>query len=429
METTLLLVGLVFFLVCTLLFLRLAFANSAIWGIMGLLFPPSAVLFYAVSWKKLKTLAFLHFASLVLLLLVSMMWVRANPYSLNDPRLSWLRDAWAPAFADKPLVINKHPFVSERELQPFLTKSHPGGKVRGEHMNFIRTTLVNNILRFKSDENIFSRVEIAISLDKVVLKPGENLLEYAPESLDSPVIHLIFYPEGQKVPDVQVYTHRFWLELLVTVKDGIVYSGYVKLRLPDRFRSFMAGEFRAYTRDLRFNDDVVDRLFDSNATIEYVTEQYLSNKLGNRLARIIGFQDTFFQTALENPTAHTEVTLKLDSGRESTLRISLLKGNDGWVVDNGPTAELIEALKELREAPPAAIRVTPAREHLRMISLDALETLVGQSVVISTRDGKLQEGTIRNVDQQNVTLSQTDDGGAMGILVKRRDITEVKLQH
>ena len=428
METTLLLAGGALFLVCTLLFLRYAFASTLGWGLMGIIFPPSAIMFYAVSWKKLKPLALIHLASALLLVLVAVMWVRANPFALDDSRLAWLRDWWAPAFAEKPMVIEPEKYVSERELQPYLQgREHPAGMIGGEPVEFVRTTLVNGILRFKSDENVFARLEVAIPLDHLTLEAGENLLEYTPESSDSPQIHITRYPDGRQLPEVDVFTHRFWLELLVSVKDGPVYTGYVKLRLPDARRSFVAGEFRAYTRDLRFEDDKVDPFFDSNATIEYVVEEYLVNRLGNVLDSVTGFSDTFYQTALENPTARTDATLRLADGTEHTIRISLLKGSEGWVVDSGPTADLINALRTLRSMPSAAIRATPVRERLQIIDPDTLEHVIGKMVVISTRDGKLRSGIISDVDQHNVTLTSPQDGGTLGMLVKRRDIAEVKL--
>jgi len=328
------------------------------------------------------------------------------------------------------MTIELDKFVSERELQPFLTgRDHPAGMVHGEPVEFVRTTLVNDILRFKSDENIFAPLEIAIPLDHLPLKPGENLLEYTPESPDSPQVHITHYPESKQSPEVDVFTHRFWLELMVSVKDGPVYTGYVKLRLPDRQHSFVAGEFRAYTRDLRFEDDKVDPFFDSNATIEYVAEQYLVNRLGNVLEKVTGFQDTFFQTVLEHPTGRTDATVRLVDGSAHTLKIGLLKGSEGWVVDNGPTADLITALRTLRNKSSSAIRTMAVRERLQVIDPDSLDQLVGKMVVISTRDGKQRSGIVSEVDQHNVTLTSPQDGGSMGMLVKRREIAEVKLSH
>lgn len=430
METALLLAGVIFFLICTLLFLRNAFASTLGWGVTGLLFPPVAVLFYAVSWRKLKPLALLHLASALMLVLVAMMWVRANPYAFDDSRLVWLRDAWAPAFAQRPLLIEPNRYVSERHLLPYLqNSSHPAGYLMGEKVEFVRTTLVNNILRFKSDENVFSRLEVAIPLDNIELKSGENLLEYTPESLDSLSIHVTHYPEGEQVPEAKVYTRRYWLELLISVKEGTLYTGYVKLRLPDQQRSFLAGQYRAYTRDLRYEGDVVDRFFDSNATIEYVAEQYLINNLGNQLDRVTGFSDTFFQTALENPTGRTEAVIQLSDGSSHRVKIGVMKGSEGWVVDSGPTADLIKALRTMRSQPPAAILPVRVQDSLRQIDPDSLDLLVGKTVVILTRDGKQREGTISDVDQHNVTLAQPLDGGMLGMLLKRRDITEVKLRH
>jgi ribosome maturation factor RimP len=71
----------------------------------------------------------------------------------------------------------------------------------------------------------------------------------------------------------------------------------------------------------------------------------------------------------------------------------------------------------------------PVRERLNLVNPDRLDAMVGQTVVILTRDGKQREGTISDVDQHNVTLAQPMDGGVLGMLLKRRDITEVKLRH
>lgn len=428
METTLLLTGIAFFLVCTLLFLRHAFANTLGWGLAGLLVPPSALLFYTAHWNHHKRLALLHLASALWLLLTVALWVRAHPHALEGPGLAWLRDRWAPAFAQRPLVIAPEDFVSERELQPYLHgRRHPGGMILGEAVAFIRTTLVDGVLRFKSDEEVFARVEVAIPLEHITLVAGENLLTFTPESTDSPQVQVTYYPEGSRVPEVEIFTHRFWLELLVSVREGLMYTGYIKLRLPDEQRSFLAGEFRAYTRDLRFDGDEVDRFFDTNATIEYVAEQYLVNRLGNQLAGIIGFQDTFYQTVLEQPTGRTEARLRLTDGSEHVVRVGLLKGSEGWVVDSGPTAELINALRTLSSDPASAIRALPVRERLQQIDPARVDDLVGRAVVIVTRDGRQRSGIIREVDQHNVTLVSALDGGTVGMLVKRRDITELTL--
>lgn len=430
METALLLAGIIFFLVCTVLFLRRAFATTVGWGVAGLVFLPTAFLFYAMDWQQFKRLAIAHAGSMFLLVLACLLWVRAHPFAFDDTRLAWLRDAWAPAFAETPMMIEPVQYVSERALHPYLQgRRHPAGYFLGERVEFVRTTFVNNILRFKSDENVLSQMEVAIALDKTPLQAGENLLEYTPESLDSPVIHVTYYPEGQQVPDMKVYTRRYWLELLISVKDGLVYTGYVKLRLPDRHRSFLAGEYRAYTRDLRFDGDEVDRHFDSNATIEYVAEQYLMNKLGNQLQQIVGFTNTFFQTALDNPTGRTEAKIRLMDGSQHQVKIGVMKGSDGWVVESGPTADLFRALREMRAVPAGAIAHMSVLERLNRVNPNKLDALVGQTVVILTRDGKQREGIISDVDQHNVTLTQPMDGGTLGMLLKRRDITEVKLRH
>ena len=430
METALLLLGVCFFLVCTLLFLRFAFQSTVGWGLMGILLPPSAILFYSLSWKRLRPLALMHLASLCLLVFALALWVRAHPYGFDGTPMAGLRDWLAPAYGRYPLKIEPASFVSESALQPYLKQGrrHAGGVVDGTRVDFVRATLVNGILRFKSDEDLFSATEISIPLAAVELKPGENLLEYTPASVQVPAVYVTHYPVDETEPRVEVFDHDYWMDLMVSVNDNDVYTGYIKLRLPDRDRSFVAGAFRAFTRDLRYVDDDVDRTFDSNATIEYVAQNYIANKLGNALESVEGFDDTFFQTTLENPTARTEASIRMLDGSEHQVKMSLIKGSDGWVVQSGPSAELISALRTLTTQPAASIKPMPSVETARVIDPMAVDTLVGRDVVIKTHDGRQREGRVSDVNAYSITLATPLDGGLMSMLVKRRDIVEVKLQ-
>ena len=429
-ENILFLAGVGFFGLCTLVFLAAAFRASAGWGMAGLLIPPSAVFFYAVFWTRRRTLALIHFTSLLMLLLVCVVWVRANPDWFDHSRLAPLRDWLAPAYAPKPLKIQSQHFVSEHDIAPFLQKNlgATSGRLQGEPVKFVRTTFLNGTLRFKSDESLLSALEVSIPLPDLELRPGENLLQFTPESTDNPPVLITRRQLPDMTPRVELVEHGFWLELMLTTGDDLVYTGYVKLRLPDAERSFVAGDFRAYTRDLRVSDDVVDRHFDSNATIEYVVEQYLINTLGNKLERVTAFRDTFFQVALDNATARTEASVRMADGSERQVRFGLIKGSEGWVVETAPELDLVSALSTLRQNPPAAIGRVPVRERLISVGPEDMDRIVGRDVVILTHDGKQREGTVSEVDQYNITLAAPMDGGSLGMLVKRREVREVRIR-
>lgn len=346
METTLLQVASALFLICTLIFVRHAFAHTLAWGLTALLLPPSALFFYLIQWKTRRTLALVHLGSTLFLLLAAVLWVRAHPWALEGSRLDVLRTYWAPAEAATPLAIPAKVFANEHELEPFLqAQGHPVGRIRGQETHFIRTTLLNGVLHFKSGDNLIPALEVAISLVGIPLSAGENLLDFTPESATSPEIQILWFPEDGGQPDIAVYKGGYWMQLMLTVKDDPVYSGYVKLRLPDRKQSFVAGEFQAHTRDLRYENGLVDRLFDSNATIEFACEHYLVNKLGNVLEKITGYEGTFFQTVLEPATGRSRVSFQLVDGTVHAAQLELIKGADGWVVDKGLSAEEIGVLR------------------------------------------------------------------------------------
>ncbi|HVL02795.1 MAG TPA: hypothetical protein VM553_23420, partial [Dongiaceae bacterium] len=366
MENLLFLAGAGFFALCTLIYWSAAFKASKGWGMAGLLIPPSAIFFYAVFWSRRRTLALVHFTSLLMLILACVVWVRANPQWFQGSQLVVVRDWLAPAFASKPLIVRPQNFASEPEMAPFLQRNmgNASGRLDSDAVEFVRATFINGVLRFKSDETAYSPLEVSIPLQSYSLRPGENLLQYTPESLDNPPVLISRRQEPGLRPEVEMVERGFWLELMLTTNSDLVYSGYVKLRLPDSKRSFVAGEFRAYTRDLRLSDDQIDRQFDSNATIEYVVEQYLINTLGNKLDRIGRFRNTFYQAALDDASGRTEVDVRLVDGTEKVVHFGLIKGSEGWVVKTAPELDLMAALGTLRQNPPAAIGRVSTRDRL-----------------------------------------------------------------
>ncbi len=430
METNLLLAGTAFFALCTLAFWRAAFRASVGWGVAGVLIPPSAIFYYAVFWSGKRLLALVHFTSLLMFVLVAVVWVRANPGWFDHSRLAPLRDWLAPASASTPLALQPVHFIAETDIAPYLKQNLGSATARfdGQTLDMVRTTFIDGTLRFKSDETLFSTLEVSIPLQGISLRAGENLLQYTPESTDNPPVIIARRSARELAPAMEIIEHGFWLELMITTTDTPVYHGYIKLRLPDAHQSFLAGDYRAYTRDVRILDDAVDRFFDSSATIEYVAEQYLINTLGHKLEKVTGFRNTFVQTALDDATARTEATVLMADGREHTVKFSLLKGDSGWVVKSAPELDLISALRVLRQNPPAAIGQTPLRDRLRSIDPQAVESALGQEVVILTLDGKQREGRVSAVDQHNITLAAPVEGGAMAMLVKRREVMEVQIR-
>lgn len=337
-ETHLFLTGVALFALCMLAFWRAAFRASVRWGLAGVLLPPSAVFFYAVFWTTRRTLALVHFASLLVLVLVSVLWVRAHPAALTGSPLAPVQDMLAPA--SRVLPLQTVHFVAEPDLQAFQRANPAGmiGRIDGDIRTFARTTFLDGTLRFQTDERLLSALEVTIPLHGMQWQPGENLLQFTPESTDNPPVLISRRTESPAAPDGTVYAHGFWLELVISPSSPLLYSGHVKLRLPDEQKSFVVGDFRAYTRDVRIVDDQVDRFYDSAATIEYVAEQYLVDRLGNKLGRVKGFQNTFFQVALENATASTEVQVEMADGSEQMLAFHLIKGSVGWVVESAPAA-------------------------------------------------------------------------------------------
>lgn len=429
METFLLVIALFFSTGLTLNCLRLAFSTSVIWGLLCLFLPPFWLPFYGFNWSRHRLQGTFHLTSLVALVLCGALFIRANPFIFDGHSLALVRDWVAPAFGQSPLEISRPMFASDYDIK---RKRHDSkssyGHYQGRNLQFQQVVFFDGIMRFKQMDRQ-EPVELVIDLSAYDLQTTGSLsLDITPDTVNVPLIHVMQYHEGAALADVESYDRGYWLELMVDrISDGR-YDGQVTLKLPDGGKSYFAGVFSAANRDLVWEFGQVKRSYDSNHTIEYVAEQYLVNNLGSALDKVVEFDDTFFQTNLEDSTAHTHATLAMVDGSTHNLDIQLFKSEGGWVVERSPVRDLISALQTIREEPPAAILPVPVLEQPRTFSAEEVDELVGRNVMLVTWDGKTREGMLDAVDRYNVSIVTYIGGGEAAMLVKRREVKEVLLK-
>lgn len=429
METFLLGFALVVFAGLTLNCLRLAFSTSTSWGVLCSLVPLAWLPFYGIHWRDLRIQGVIHGVSLVAVLLFSALYIRANPFVFDGHSLALIRDWVAPAYGTNPLPISTHVFASDYDVKRlqfdsrFSTAIYQGGRYQ-----FEQVVLNDGILRFKQLEPN-EPLEFVIDLSTYdLVESGHLMLDLTPESPQVPLVHVMQYREGYAVPEVESFDRDYWMELLVNQISEGRYEGQVTLKLADGRKSFLTGSFSAVNRDLLWEFGDVKRSYDSNATIEYIAEQYLINNLGSSLNRVESFAGTFFQTNLENSTAHTSVVISMVDGSAHNLEIELFKNEQGWVVERSPVRDLISALQTIRQEPPAAILAKPVLVQTRTYAPEDMDKLIGQNVSILTFDGKTREGLVDEVDRYNVKLVTYLGGGEVALMVKRREVKEVVLK-
>lgn len=426
METLLFYITLLMFAGFSLNCIRLAFAHSHFWGMLSVLFPPSWLAFYPVHWRDIRIQGIAHCVSFIGLLLFSSLYIRANPLEFDNHALASLRDVVAPAFAATPLALSAPKYATDLEVEKSrqLHSSQAYSHYAGVAYQFQQATFSDQMLRFKQLQPVKEPIEFVIDLSGFYAPTNTGLaLHITPDSLHRPLVHVLKYAKGSAIPQVDSFDHGYWLELMLSNDGDAFYEGQIQLKLPDGKKSFLAGNFGASAQDLIWEFGEVNPQYDSNDTIQYVAQQYLLNHLGSSLQQVQSFSRTFFQTNLEEPTAHTLAKLSMVDGSEHDIQLRLFKSDQGWVVEHTPVRELISALQVIEEEAPAAIIPVPIQPSV--YSIDQVDELIGRSVRIITQDGRTREGIVDAVDRYNVSLVVPFQAGEVAMLVKRREVKEI----
>ncbi|OUR91257.1 hypothetical protein A9Q81_17890 [Gammaproteobacteria bacterium 42_54_T18] len=426
MEKVLLYFAISLCIAATLLYLRRAFERSPVWGWMSILFPPVALIYYAVYWERSKKLACFHIVAFSVMLLSTVMAVRAHPFAFSPPLLSNLRIIFAPASYGEPLVLDEQRFPSKNDLKKFESWSGGkfGGKLAGQQMIVETVTLIDGVIRFTQGSGFFAERQVSIVLGEKSDAPRQHLL-ITPDAKDAPEIYLLTKNIGDELPDVDIITSGYWMDL--TLERGALnaVSGHLRLLLPGSDQGFLTGYFDGFTDELRYDDGEIDRAVHSNATLEHVVSTHLKARLGDQLLAVNGFDNTKFDLNGMYPEGRSTVSFTLFGGMNRSETVMLFYSNDGWAVMEQSTSELVAAVKQMRQNPPAAGSL---KEEVPLeVSVEESEQLLGKSVVVLLRGGKEREGTLQEITPFVIVIRNVIGAGHVDISIGKREVESVRL--
>ncbi|RLP55692.1 MAG: hypothetical protein D6160_04645 [Ketobacter sp.] len=418
------------FVVCTVVMVKRAFAEKTYWGLLSLIAPPSWPIFYAEHWKRYRVQGVVHLTSFIALLFFISLHIRAYPFEFDGTPLASVRNIIAPAFASTPLALDRYTFASEDDVNALADSMGKGVVLHfgGQDIPLERATLIDGMLRMRSLPDARPSIELAIDLRKTGLhNAGATLLDLGPDSIDHPPVYLFEYENLNKRPKITSYDRGFWLHLSIELAEDERVSGDIRLRLPDEDQSYLVGRFDASKKDLVWEIGTVRRDYDSNDTIEYISQQYLENKLGGSLEQVVNFRKTFFQTTQVEPTASTLATVALNDGSIQYVELSLYKDPEaGWIVEHNTKAGLTAALNTLEDMPAGTVpSLTPVRN--RVFTVEQADSLLGNNVAVITQNGRSKEGIITSVDQHSLCLTLPLNGSEIVMMIRRQDVKQIQL--
>lgn len=275
------------------------------------------------------------------------------------------------------------------------------GRIHGRAFRYDRVALIDGVLTASQGEGFLPDLEVRVLIG---WKPEDiterkNLLISASEA-NPPVVHVSWKPEGKDYPETQIFKGGYRMELALAPLDTGQLSGSLVLVVPDSFKSYLSGDFTAYTNHLRYRNGTVDLHFDHEDTLAYVARQYLLTQFPEGALESV----TPHQVVLRRAEAEGQVTseVKLTNGAVEERSVRLEKSDVGWSVEPGSMASRV--LVDAREGSMSLVTLGQQSETAAVQDLPAITTtfpeLVGyvdRAVVLEMTSGRKIDGILRKV--------------------------------
>lgn len=302
-------------------------------------------------------------------------------------------------------------FVSSEEAALAVVKGQGkplSGRIHGRQFRYDRVALIDGVLTASQGEGFLPDLEVRVLIG---WKPEQIVerthLHVTPSDTNSPVVHLSWKPEGKDYPETRIFKGGYRMELALAPLDTGQLSGSLVLVVPDSFKSYLSGDFTAYTNHLRYRGDSVDLHFDHEDTLAYVARQYLLTQFPEGALESV----TPRQVVMRRVESSGQVTAQvlLTNGAEEERSVRLEKSDVGWSVEPGSMVSRV--VKEpdqnsmVLHNPGQQTDVEPA-EVLPPITLTFPELVefVDRAVLLEMTSGRKIDGILRKVSVNRLWL-------------------------
>lgn len=310
------------------------------------------------------------------------------------------------------------------------------GRIHGRSFVYDRVELIGNVLTVSQGEGFLPELEARI----ILRKPMENIKErrtvyVQPGDENPPVVHLS-WRDREGVMQTEIIRRGYRMELQIAPLDRYQLKGFLQLILPDAFRSFLSGEFIAYTNHLRYHRGEVDLTFAHPDTLEYVAEQFLDTQYPEGAVRELVFSNTRIRS--DRQKGSTQATLVLDSGRVERHRIELDRSDVGWAVRPGGVETTVLEQGNGRTSGITVVNQTGTSEsgdadagdprgQRRVVDFADLSEYIGREVRTERLDGKVQGGRLKDVSDRELEVEASLGSGTVSYRVGKEQLARVML--
>lgn len=284
-------------------------------------------------------------------------------------------------------------------------------------------TLEDGILKVRQGEDFFADLEVTIFLflDSGELPEGRSWQVAADDSdFGHPHVHVSFKDEDASVPETEMLMNGYDLDLQFGQAGDLTIPGELSLRVAGSPGADIQGSFVADLEGLVLRDGVADPRIDGIQTLKWLADHWLEQQVGGTI-EIVNHHGTMFQ--YPDPDGGPQIgwtEVEYRSAPEAEIeeaRLRLVKGDDGWAVDERfdatslrPAHPLVEPGSDepFRYFPFVAARAIESQHAGQPLydadfrpSYGAEEGEVEVSYKVGSRDAEPMESTFRFVRDGN----------------------------
>lgn len=430
MVGTLLIIGVTLFLVGTVVLARTA-ADRGRNGLV-LVFPFTGLTYIREHWADLRLAMLARVLGTLFILAAVGILVARDPRILEDPARILGASRGATLVGSKVNDLNTFAVSEEAILLSLRNDDNPhlSGRIRGRGFVYDRVELINGVFSAQQGEGFIPDLEVRIllGLDGRTLSKRETVY-VRPEDKTAPELHISWRKPGEELPQAEVYTSGYRMELQLAPLVPGQLKGFLQLILPGAEASFLSGEFVAYTNNLRYRNGRVDLTYNHPDTLEHVASQYIEAQFPATALARVEYRHTDMH--LSRNAGSTVATIYLVNGRVEEKRMEFERAEIGWALrPGGIHTELVKeanpqaaaALAAQRQASQAAAEVPPLE-----LTFDELTTLTGQTLVVRQKNGETQTVRLLGTRRDRLQLESQVGSGQVQFSVRQDEIASLRL--
>lgn len=430
MVTTLLLLGVTLMLVASALLGRDAAErgrSSMIFALPFLSFP-----YTREHWDDVWWMALLRVSGFALAVFAVAIAVARDPEVLREPARLFSQPVKHVMVGSKRAEMNTFANSEEAILLAIRHDHDPvlTGRLRGEAFVYERAQVSNGVLIISDSDAFIGNREVRLLMDLPVEQISQRETWIVQPSDDQvPEVHVSWWSQAHQRLETDVIRKGYRLELQLVRIGETQLKGFMQLMLPDAQRSFLSGDFIAYTNNLRYKNQQVDLNYDHPDTLEYVARQYLETQFPVGAVRTYAFSGTVMK--LGSALGETVALVTLKNGQIEERSLVLERSHFGWAVKagsmhtevlKGPDTQTLRIVQRDGAAREEGGEAAPAPLPTLTTTFAGLQEQVGRQLVITRTDGKTEQGKLTSVRRDRLQLEFQLGAGMVQSEVHRDEI-------